>query len=127
MGGHLQTLKCRDKAPITFAMGEPPEQFKLVDGQCSWLGVDDSCGVDELRPRIEPWLTALFQSEHLSLLLGSGLTHAIHHLGTDKPLPGMAAAKFEHFTEVLRTEVERSAKAAVSPRSLPANRGVGRA
>ena len=25
------------------------------------------------RGRVEPWLTALFQSEHLSLLVGSGI------------------------------------------------------
>lgn len=31
----------------------------------------------ELRSVIEPWLTAVFQSEHLSLLLGSGLTTGI--------------------------------------------------
>jgi hypothetical protein len=31
----------------------------------------------ELREKIEPWLTAVFQSEHLSLLLGTGLTTAI--------------------------------------------------
>ena len=31
----------------------------------------------ELHDRIEPWLTALFQSEHLSLLLGSGLSVAM--------------------------------------------------
>src|SRR5262249_11844937 len=28
----------------------------------------------EHRPRIEPWLAAMFQSEHLSLLLGNGFT-----------------------------------------------------
>ena len=31
----------------------------------------------EIREIIEPWLTAVFQSEHLSLLIGSGLTNAI--------------------------------------------------
>lgn len=30
--------------------------------------------IQELRKRVEPWLTALFQSEHLSLLVGTGLT-----------------------------------------------------
>lgn len=33
----------------------------------------------ELRKRIEPWMSAVFQSEHLSLLVGSGLTSAIAH------------------------------------------------
>lgn len=31
----------------------------------------------ELRTVIEPWLTAVFQSEHLSLLTGTGLTTGI--------------------------------------------------
>lgn len=34
----------------------------------------------EHRKHIEPWLTALAQSEHLSLLIGSGFTHAAAHL-----------------------------------------------
>jgi hypothetical protein len=29
------------------------------------------------RARIEPWLSAIFQAEHLNLLLGSGFTSAI--------------------------------------------------
>lgn len=29
------------------------------------------------RPKIEPWLSAIFQSEHFSLLVGSGLTNAL--------------------------------------------------
>ena len=33
--------------------------------------------VDDLRARIEPWLGALLQAEHLSLLVGSGLSEAI--------------------------------------------------
>jgi hypothetical protein len=33
----------------------------------------------ELRKDIEPWLTALFQSEHFSLLTGAGLMNAVHH------------------------------------------------
>lgn len=33
--------------------------------------------VKKLRPIIEPWLTAVFQSEHLSLLLGTGITTGI--------------------------------------------------
>jgi len=32
---------------------------------------------DEFRKHIEPWLTAVFQSEHLSLLLGSGFTSGV--------------------------------------------------
>jgi hypothetical protein len=37
-------------------------------------GIDS---VDDLRRRIEPWLSAIFQSEHLSLLVGSGLPMSV--------------------------------------------------
>ncbi len=37
----------------------------------------DSPDEKQLRSKIEPWLTAVFQSEHLSLLLGTGLTTGI--------------------------------------------------
>jgi len=36
--------------------------------------------IKEARSQIEPWLSALFQSEHLSLLLGSGFTSSIGYL-----------------------------------------------
>src|SRR5215216_6357128 len=32
------------------------------------------------RKRIEPWLSAVFQAEHLNLLLGSGFTTAVGYL-----------------------------------------------
>lgn len=32
---------------------------------------------EELKKEVEPWLSAIFQSEHLSLLIGSGLTSAV--------------------------------------------------
>ncbi len=40
----------------------------------------DSTGeynISKIREKIEPWLTAAFQSEHLSLLIGTGLTMAL--------------------------------------------------
>lgn len=37
----------------------------------------DSQDEKQLRPKIEPWLTAVFQSEHLSLLLGTGITTGV--------------------------------------------------
>ncbi len=45
----------------------------------SWISMreGDSKESSELRQGIEPWLTSLFQSEHLSLLVGSGLTMAV--------------------------------------------------
>lgn len=113
-----QILKCRDdKSPIfltkdTDASGEDIV-FRLAEGSsCSWLATDETVGPEKLRPRIEPWLTALFQSEHFSLLVGSGLTHALHWMATVKTLPGMGQATFSHFAGEIVAEAKRSAEAA---------------
>jgi len=41
------------------------------------LSDEDLKDTDRFRKHIEPWLTAVFQSEHLSLLLGSGFTSGV--------------------------------------------------
>ena len=38
---------------------------------------DDSKSIELQKKHIEPWLAAVFQSEHLALLLGSGFTKAV--------------------------------------------------
>lgn len=84
------TLKIRDDhQPVTFA--SDGDAFKLQAGsQAAWLNVNgETFGHKELRNRIEPWLTSLFQSEHLSLLVGSGITHAIHRIATGTGASGM--------------------------------------
>ena len=69
MSNDDQILKCRDdNAPVilTKVAAEAGAEiaFRLAgDSTCSWLSAGDSI-TPELRPRIEPWLTALFQSEH---------------------------------------------------------------
>ncbi len=77
------------------------EALRQVD-----IDVDDAEGKSEdspgqLRIKIEPWLTALFQSEHLSLLIGTGITHAIHRQSTEsaehphgEPPKGMSKIEF---------------------------------
>lgn len=111
-------FKCRDDhQPILLKREEgstaDSPTFKLSEkSSCSWLKQSEVVGPEKIRPRIEPWLTALCQSEHLSLLLGSGLTHAIHRLGTGNPLPGMSSADFGDFGAPISTEAKRSAEAA---------------
>ena len=112
-----QIIKCRDdKAPVI--LNKVPSEagaeiaFKLAEGSaCSWLSKDQTVGPDKLRPRIEPWLTALFQSEHFSLLVGSGLTHAIHWMAAGKALPGMSSTKFSHYNDEINAEAKKSAEA----------------
>lgn len=112
-------IKTRDDiTPISFAADNSAEDISkkfVLDEKnvaCSWAKPGESFGTDKLRPRIEPWLTALCQSEHLSLLLGSGLTHAVHILATGTLLSGMGTGNFEEFNDVVNDGAKSSALAA---------------
>jgi hypothetical protein len=71
---------------------DPSPQLFRSDGTDHFIEIDPSKPVSAakyktdkndstaLRKKIEPWLTALFQSEHLSLLIGTGLTTGIVHI-----------------------------------------------
>lgn len=66
-------------------------EFNCPEGYTHPSWADDEGAFDRsvLRQRIEPWLTSLFQSDHLSLLAGSGLTHAVHEIVTGTGAAGM--------------------------------------
>ena len=111
-----QVLKTRDDHTPVFlkrnADSTAADPFTLPDAsKCSWAP-QGAFGAEKLRPRIEPWLTALVQSEHLSLLIGSGLTHAVHRMGTGSALPGMNAAAFKDFDAEISREAKRISEAA---------------
>jgi hypothetical protein len=53
-----------------------PENFLRVNGRSQELGAE-APDAAALRKEIEPWLSAVFQSEHLSLLIGSGFPIAV--------------------------------------------------
>ena len=114
-----QILKSRDdKSPVLLQRkpeGEGiPESFTVAEGsQCSWIQTkDESFDSAKLRERIEPWLTALFQSEHFAVLVGSGLTHAVHHLATGESLPGMSTVTVSEFGKEKNAAAKKSAEAA---------------
>lgn len=65
---------------------------------------------DELRNVVEPWLTALFQSEHLALLTGAGLSSAVHFLATGSAGTGMGNMEISEYIEEIKTIAEESAK-----------------
>jgi hypothetical protein len=115
MNKNEQILKSRDdKAPVVFSKvsdaSGAEELFKLARGSdCSWLQKDEKFSPGKLRSRIEPWLTALFQSEHFALLVGSGLSHAVHRIATGQTLPGMAPVKFANFDTEINLEAKKSA------------------
>jgi hypothetical protein len=48
-----------------------------IDIETEGYKKDGEYNRQEIRKKVEPWLTALFQSEHLSLLVGSGLSIAL--------------------------------------------------
>jgi SIR2-like domain len=112
-----QILKSRDDPhPTRLALMDksPPDvpEFSLCPGEkCSWLPQGKSVGPDKLRPRIEPWLTALCQSEHLSLLLGSGLSHAVRGICPVGPLAAMTDRDFGEFDKQIRLAAKKSAAA----------------
>lgn len=100
-------LKVRDDhLPIAFAVSEQGK-FRFKEGtEISWLSGEEF-SLKELRSRIEPWLTSLFQSEHLSFLAGSGLTHAVHYLAADKAAAGMGAVALScHEAEINKAAAE---------------------
>jgi len=113
-----QVLKARDdQSPVFFQRvpedAETGKPFKLLaKATCSWANPDESFGPETLRSRIEPWLTALVQSEHLSLLIGAGLTHAVHYIATEQPGPGMDSVVFKTMADEIEAEAKRTAKLA---------------
>lgn len=83
------------------------------DVGCSIRGAKDAGkNKDKLRPHIEPWLAALFQSEHLALLVGSGTSHAIHRMATGNALPEMDLGEFKNFNDEIDAAATASAEAA---------------
>lgn len=68
--------------------------------------------INDLRSRVEPWLTALFQSEHLSLLAGSGLTRSVSIISGAGPATSMEFEGFKTHKEVIDAQIKGFAQAA---------------
>lgn len=112
-----QVMKTRDDHAPIFVVRQPDavdgDRFQMpANMKCSWAKPNENFGPEKLRPRLEPWLTALVQSEHLSLLVGSGLTHAVSRLATNEVLPGMATVAFKSLNGEITQQAKRTAKAA---------------
>ena len=105
-------LKIRDDSKILKFIEKENGSFKISDSSIkpTWLKKDEDFGRIELRNRIEPWLTSLFQSEHLSLLIGSGLTHAVHHLATGSLATGMNQLPLTAYQDKINAAVQTSSK-----------------
>lgn len=83
---------------------------------CDWgLNPDEKVTNAIFRKRIEPWLTSLFQSEHLSLLCGSGITNAISYKAEAGKGASMGTTTFNVFKDEINEYATTSAN--VSGRS----------
>jgi hypothetical protein len=69
----------------------------------------DEPKTDDLRKRIEPWLTAIFQSEHFSLLIGAGLPIGLTYLA-DVKAQGMDRIEFDVNKKEIKEWADKSAK-----------------
>ena len=102
-------IKTRDDCELIFV----DQTGKVCNIEaCSWLP-DDSNNINNTvyRSRIEPWLTSLFQSEHLSLLCGSGITNAISFLAGSAGGTTMGTTTFTKYKDEIKEAAEVSAKA----------------
>ena len=111
-GNNTNILKVRDDRDcirlIWHEAEDKAESKFMIDAtyKPDWCS-GDTCTKSELRSRIEPWLTSLFQSEHLSLLVGSGLTTAIQIDACGSANNGMNSdSEFTVFSE----EIEKAAR-----------------
>ena len=106
-GGNV--IKTRDDRELILIDKDGEVQNKEV---CNWPP-DEIKKVSKIvfRSRIEPWLTSLFQSEHLSLLCGSGITNAISNLAEVGSGTTMSAATFSKYQDEIKKAVEETAHA----------------
>jgi len=82
-----------------------PHRYRMPDGDL--FESDDVPDAGTQRRAIEPWLSALFQSEHLSLLLGNGFSMGVA-FALGAPPATMAGAQFKatHHEKVDRAAAE---------------------
>lgn len=113
----MNIVKVReDKEPIEFEKYKNQEgsniSFKVKEGTAPYIGKDSFTEMD-LRSRVEPWLSSLFQSEHLSLLLGSGLSSAIQYEATGEANNGMSTLNFsqtKYKDQIIKSATESAKK-----------------
>ena len=99
-----------DKTPIKYLPSSDTHDFELVDQEkLDWCN-GKYFSKSELRTHIEPWLTSLFQSEHLSLLVGSGLTTSVQYAACGSSNNGMGVDKsFSVFSDSITQAANNSA------------------
>jgi len=109
-----------NKKPVNYLkVGSDPDYIKLLwdktdkvfeinEKTAKQTGKSEKQSPLDLRKEIEPWLTALFQSERLNLLIGSGLTIAQESLINDggNHTDFMKGMKFDIFSNQIKKASE---------------------
>lgn len=102
-------LKIRNDSIIKLTKKD--DKYTIMDGKFpSWLNATQQStvlGLSELRTGIEPWLTSLFQSEHLSVLTGNGLSTAVQFLATGN---GNTAMSGQDINSAFKDKILEAAK-----------------
>ena len=70
----------------------------------------EEINAEELKKEVEPWLSAIFQSEHLSLLTGTGLTSAVSFTAGVIPQEMSRLALANGLSEKIKTKADATAK-----------------
>lgn len=70
--------------------------------------IEEKPDTERLRKEIEPWLTALSQSKHLSLLIGSGFSSAACQIAEAEEENSMSEIEFSVFKDQIQTASEQS-------------------
>ena len=88
-------IKVRDdRTPVILTQKQWGGDYSIVNEKqsSSWIPTNNGGEVknQDLRSGVEPWLTSLFQSEHLSLLAGTGLSIAIEYIATGSAKSAMS-------------------------------------
>lgn len=70
----------------------------------------ESINAEDLKKEVEPWLSAIFQSEHLSLLIGTGLTSAVSFSAGVTPQEMSRLALSNGLSEKIKTKADETSK-----------------
>lgn len=70
----------------------------------------DEINPEELKKDVEPWLSAIFQSEHLSLLIGTGLTSAVSFNAGVTPQEMTRLSLISDFSEKIKAKANETAQ-----------------
>ena len=114
-------IKIRDdREPLILTQEKWGSDYSLDDEKQSpsWIHNTSRSKIkkSDLRSGIEPWLTSLFQSEHLSLLAGTGLSIAVEYIA-------VGSAKSAMSKPTLDTGLSKEIEVAANKVAYKNNRG----